>query len=42
MAIGVVLWLLTWLINRLTNKDDGPPHFADIDHMDTDPTDDGR
>jgi amino acid transporter len=42
MAIGVVLWLLTWLINRLTNKDDGPPHFADIDHMGTDPTDDGR
>ncbi len=40
MVIGIVLWLLTWLLNRVTNKDDEPPHFQDIDHMDVDPTDD--
>lgn len=42
MLIGVVLWALTWLINKVANKDDGPPQFADIEHMDTDPTDDNR
>lgn len=40
LAIGVVLWLLTWLLNKVTNKDDEPPHFADIERMDVDPTDD--
>ena len=40
LAIGVVLWLVTWLINRVANIDDEPPHFADIEHMDVDPTDD--
>jgi APA family basic amino acid/polyamine antiporter len=40
MAVGIVLWLLTWLINRVANKDDEPPHFQDIEHMDVDPTDD--
>jgi len=40
MAVGVGLWLITWLINRVANKDDEPPHFADIEHMDVDPTDD--
>ncbi|HSX66410.1 APC family permease [Nocardioides sp.] len=42
MLIGVLLWGLTWLLNKLLNKDDSPPHFADIEHMDTDPTDDPR
>lgn len=42
LAVGVVLWLGTWLLNRVANKDDEPPHFVDIDHMDIDPTDDPR
>ncbi len=33
MALGVVLWFVTWLINRFTNHDDTPPHFSDIDHL---------
>lgn len=40
MLIGVGLWVLTWLINKVANKDDQPPHFADIEHMDVDPTGD--
>jgi len=40
MVIGVGLWLVTWLLNNLTNKDDEPPRFADIEHMDIDPEDD--
>ncbi len=41
MAVGVVLWFVTWLINSVANKgDDEPPRFTDIDRMDTDPTDD--
>ena len=36
------LWVVTWLINQVANKDDEPPRFADIDHMDIDPTDDPR
>jgi amino acid transporter len=39
MGMGVVLWLLTWLINRVVNKDDEPPHFVDIEHLGVDPTD---
>ncbi|PWN03556.1 amino acid permease [Nocardioides silvaticus] len=40
LAIGLVLWLVTLLVNRATNQgDDG---FADLDHMDIDPTDDPR
>jgi hypothetical protein len=42
LAIGVVLWLLTWLINRFTNQDPEPPRFADLKQMDIDPTDDPR
>jgi APA family basic amino acid/polyamine antiporter len=42
MAIGVVLWLVTWLVNLVANKDDEPPEFSDIEHMDIDPTDDPR
>jgi amino acid transporter len=42
MVIGVALWAATWVINRLTTDDDEPPRFADIDHMDVDPTDDPR
>jgi amino acid transporter len=42
MAIGVVLWVITWLINLFANKDDEPPHFVDLEHMDIDPTDDPR
>jgi amino acid transporter len=40
MVLGVVLWVLTWLLNKVVNKDDQPPRFADIEHMDVDPTDD--
>ena len=40
MLIGVGLSVLTWVINRFVNKDDAPLRFADIDHMDVDPTDD--
>ncbi|WP_322936571.1 APC family permease [Nocardioides bizhenqiangii] len=42
MVIGVGLWVVTWLINRVANKDEEPPRFVDIDHMDIDPTDDPR
>jgi len=42
MGLGVILWAVTWLLNRIANKDDEPPRFADIDHMDIDPTDDPR
>ncbi|KAA1428968.1 APC family permease [Nocardioides antri] len=42
MVIGVALWLVTWLINLVANKDDEPPRFADVEHMDIDPTDDPR
>ncbi len=42
MAIGVGLWVVTWLINLFANKDDEPPQFSDIEHMDIDPTDDPR
>jgi APA family basic amino acid/polyamine antiporter len=42
LLIGVVLWAVTWLVNRLVNDDDEPPRFADLDHMDIDPTDDPR
>ena len=42
LAIGVVLWVITWLINRAANKDDADPRFADIEHLDVDPTDDPR
>lgn len=42
MAIGVVLWLITWLVNGVANKDDESPHFSDLEHMDIDPTDDPR
>ncbi len=42
MVIGIGLWVVTWLINRVVNKDDEPLGFADIDHMDIDPTDDPR
>ncbi|MGH3353517.1 MAG: APC family permease [Nocardioides sp.] len=40
MLIGVVLWAITWLINKFLNKDDEPPHFSDIEHMDVNPDDD--
>jgi len=42
MVIGVGLWVVTWLLNRVTNDDDAPPRFANVDHMDIDPTDDPR
>lgn len=42
LAIGVVLSLVTWLVNLVANKDPEPPHFADVEHMDIDPTDDPR
>jgi amino acid transporter len=42
MAIGVGLWLVTWLLNRVVNEDDDSPHFSDLEHLDTDPTDDPR
>ena len=40
MVIGVILWAITWLINKFANKDDEPPHFQDIEHMDVNPEDD--
>lgn len=40
MVIGVVLWAITWLVNKFLNKDDEPPHFSDIEHMDVNPDDD--
>ena len=42
MAIGVGLWVVTWLINRVGQQGRRAPRFADIDHMDIDPTDDPR
>lgn len=42
MLIGVGLWVVTWLLNLVANKDDEPPWFADLEHMDIDPTDDPR
>ena len=42
LAIGVVLWVITFLVNRATNQDDADPRFADIEHMDIDPSDDPR
>jgi basic amino acid/polyamine antiporter, APA family len=42
LLIGVGLWAVTWLLNRVANDDDEPPRFADLDHMDIDPTDDPR
>lgn len=41
LAIGVLLWVITFLINRAANEP-GDPTFADIEHMDIDPTDDPR
>lgn len=40
MVIGVILWAVTWVINKFANKDDEPPHFQDIEHMDVNPEDD--
>lgn len=40
MVIGVILWAVTWLVNKFANKDDEPPHFKDIEHMDVKPEDD--
>lgn len=40
MVIGVILWAVTWLINKFANKEDEPPHFQDIEHMDVKPEDD--
>lgn len=41
MLLGVALWALTWVINKLANKDDHqPPRFQDVEHMDLDPKDD--
>jgi amino acid transporter len=40
MVIGVILWAVTWLVNKFTNKDDEPPHFTDVEHMDVNPEDD--
>ncbi|GGU12239.1 APC family permease [Nocardioides albus] len=40
MVIGLILWAVTWLINKFANKDDEPPHFQDIEHMDVNPEDD--
>jgi amino acid transporter len=34
MVLGVVLWLVTWPINRVANRDEGPPHFEDVEHLD--------
>ncbi len=42
LLIGVVLWAATWIVNRFVNDDHEPPRFADLDHMDIDPTDDPR
>jgi APA family basic amino acid/polyamine antiporter len=42
LALGIVLWLITGLVNKVTNKGDIPPEFLDIEHMDIDPTDDPR
>ncbi len=42
MVIGLGLWVVTWLLNLVANKDDEPPRFADLDHLDVDPTDDPR
>ena len=39
LGIGVILWVITFLVNRATNNDE-PPHFEDIEHMDVDPSDD--
>jgi APA family basic amino acid/polyamine antiporter len=39
MVIGVILWAVTWLINKVANKEDEPPHFQDIEHMDVKPED---
>ncbi len=42
LGIGVVMWVVTFLINRAANEDDADPRFADIEHLDVDPTDDPR
>jgi len=42
LAIGVGLWVVTFLVNRAANQEDAEPQFADIEHMDIDPTDDPR
>ena len=42
MVVGVGLWLVTWLINRVANKEEEPPHFTDVERMDINPTDDPR
>jgi predicted exporter len=34
LAIGVVLWLITWLINRAVYK--RPTQVRDAEHLDTD------
>ncbi|MFT4264867.1 MAG: APC family permease [Nocardioides sp.] len=41
LGVGVLLWVVTFVVNRATNADE-PPHFADIEHMDVDPSDDER
>ncbi|WP_183096110.1 APC family permease [Nocardioides stalactiti] len=42
LAIGVVLWVVTFLVNRASNVEDADPRFVDIERMDIDPTDDPR
>jgi len=42
MAIGIGLWVVTWLINLVANKEEEPPHVVDVEHMDIDPTDDEK
>lgn len=33
MVVGVGLWMVTWVINRFANKDQAPPRFVDVEHM---------
>ncbi|WP_183099598.1 APC family permease [Nocardioides pelophilus] len=42
LAVGVALGMVTFVVNRATNQDDADPRYADLEHLDVDPTDDPR
>lgn len=37
LGVGVVLWAITWVVNKVAHKD-GTPQFEDVDRMSADPT----
>ena len=41
LGVGIVLWVVTFVVNRYTNTDE-IPHFADVEHMGVDPHEDER